>query len=233
MLKPGTKLEHYKGMPYQFLFYAVHSETLEQYVVYECLYPNETSKLWIRPRKMFEEDVYPAGSRSKSQPRFAPVIFTDGEPERLLGCTHEQVIVAASRFNVRCWNFLSDWDDLDDAERAECLEYAYTSLALWRETEQTTALARSHWLVGFVQLKLGNIELAKVHSLQNSDLIKSAKPATAIDTAYSLELVARIASVEEDPDAAASKQAARDSAEKITNEQERKSFLAFFEQDPW
>jgi hypothetical protein len=182
---------------------------------------------------MFEEEVYPTGSRSKSQPRFAPVIFTDGEPERLLGCTHEQVVVAASRFNVRCWNFLSDWDDLDDAERAECLEYAYASLALWRETEQTTALARSHWLTGFIQLKLENITLAKVHAMQNSDLIKSATPIAAIDLAYALELTARIASVEQDPLAVEKKQFARDCADKLTNEQERKSFLTFFEQEPW
>lgn len=233
MLKPGAKLEHYKGMPYQFLFYAVHSETLEEYVVYECLYPNETSKLWIRPRKMFEEVVYPSGSRSQSKLRFAPVVLANGEPERLLGCNQEQVVVAASRFNVRAWNFLSDWEELDEAERAECLEYAYASLALWRETEQLTALARSHWLTGFIQLKMGNIKLARVHNTQNAELLQAVTPVAALDRAYSLELAARIASVEGDPDAPQKKQATSDAAKNITNEQDRLSFLTFFGQGPW
>lgn len=44
------------------------------------------------------------------------------EPERLLGYTQEHVVVAASRFTVRAWNFYRDWQELNDAEQVECLE---------------------------------------------------------------------------------------------------------------
>ena len=46
---------------------ALHSETLEEMVVYECLYDNPRSKLWVRPKHMFLEDIVLNG---KSVPRF-------------------------------------------------------------------------------------------------------------------------------------------------------------------
>jgi len=59
--------KHYKGKLYRVLGVAKHSETLAEMVVYEALYENETSKLWVRPRKMFEETVDLEG---KAVPRF-------------------------------------------------------------------------------------------------------------------------------------------------------------------
>ncbi len=53
---PGI-YEHYKGKRYRVLGVAKHSETLEDVVVYECLYENEKSKLWVRPLAMFNENV--------------------------------------------------------------------------------------------------------------------------------------------------------------------------------
>jgi len=61
---------HYKNKPYKFHGVAKHSETLEELVVYECLYDNPTSKLWVRPKEMFFENVVIDG---KSIPRFAEV----------------------------------------------------------------------------------------------------------------------------------------------------------------
>lgn len=52
---------------YRVLGVAKHSETLEEFVVYECLYDNPESKLWVRPAKMFEEKVEVNG---KMVPRF-------------------------------------------------------------------------------------------------------------------------------------------------------------------
>lgn len=49
--------EHYKGKQYCVIGVAKHSETLEELVVYEALYDNPESKLWVRPKKMFEEMV--------------------------------------------------------------------------------------------------------------------------------------------------------------------------------
>ena len=55
-LKLG-RYRYYKGNEYNVLMVATHSETLEKYVVYEALYENKVSKLWVRPLKMFVEKV--------------------------------------------------------------------------------------------------------------------------------------------------------------------------------
>jgi len=48
------KYEHYKGKQYEVIGVAVHSETLEEFVVYKALYGE--AKLWVRPLKMFLEE---------------------------------------------------------------------------------------------------------------------------------------------------------------------------------
>ena len=64
MIKVG-KYEHYKGGQYEVLGIAKHSETMEEFVVYKALY--DEGKLWIRPLKMFMEEVEFGGKRV---PRF-------------------------------------------------------------------------------------------------------------------------------------------------------------------
>ncbi len=61
---------HYKNKPYKYLGVARHSETLDEVVLYETLYQNDLGKLWVRPRKMFEEDIELSG---KMQARFARI----------------------------------------------------------------------------------------------------------------------------------------------------------------
>jgi hypothetical protein len=56
MIRPGI-YKHYKGKLYRVHYAAKHSETLEEFVVYESLYENKESKYWIRPLKMFMENV--------------------------------------------------------------------------------------------------------------------------------------------------------------------------------
>jgi len=51
------RYRHFKGMEYNVLAIAKHSETLEDMVVYEALYDNKVSKIWVRPLKMFLEKV--------------------------------------------------------------------------------------------------------------------------------------------------------------------------------
>lgn len=63
--------KHYKtGKKYRVIGAAKHSETLEDMVAYEALYENEVSKLWVRPLKMFCEEVSFEG---KQVPRFTYV----------------------------------------------------------------------------------------------------------------------------------------------------------------
>lgn len=66
-LKLG-KYQHSKtGNFYKVIAIAKHSETLEDLVVYESLYNNPESKVWVRPLKMFLESVEIDG---KKVPRF-------------------------------------------------------------------------------------------------------------------------------------------------------------------
>ncbi|MDD2823363.1 MAG: DUF1653 domain-containing protein [Candidatus Daviesbacteria bacterium] len=64
------KYQHYKGKPYEVIGEAIHSETLEEYVIYKAMYTSPefgTNAVWIRPKKMFLENVVVEG---KPVPRF-------------------------------------------------------------------------------------------------------------------------------------------------------------------
>lgn len=58
---------HYKGNLYQYLGECLHSETLEEMVIYKALYGE--GKTWVRPKNMFFEDV--TLSDGTIVPRFA------------------------------------------------------------------------------------------------------------------------------------------------------------------
>ncbi len=55
-IQPGI-YEHYKGGRYHVFGVGKHSETLEEFVIYEALYDNPESKLWVRPLKEFTEEI--------------------------------------------------------------------------------------------------------------------------------------------------------------------------------
>ena len=59
------KYRHYKGMEYELLEVATHTETGEQLAIYRALYGEYG--LWARPLAMFVETVEVDGER---QPRF-------------------------------------------------------------------------------------------------------------------------------------------------------------------
>lgn len=65
-IKSG-KYKHYKGRLYEVIGISRHSETLEELVVYKALYQPEGENLWVRPLKMFMEEVEIEG---KKMPRF-------------------------------------------------------------------------------------------------------------------------------------------------------------------
>jgi len=56
MIKPGL-YKHYKGKIYEVIGVAKHSETLQELVVYKATYQTEGTNLWVRPAKMFSENV--------------------------------------------------------------------------------------------------------------------------------------------------------------------------------
>lgn len=47
----GSMYRHFKGNLYKVLHVARHSETLEEYVVYQALYGE--MGIWVRPKEMF------------------------------------------------------------------------------------------------------------------------------------------------------------------------------------
>ena len=59
------KYRHFKGNEYNVIAVAKHSETLEDMVVYEALYDNKVSKIWVRPLKMFLETIENDGKTFK------------------------------------------------------------------------------------------------------------------------------------------------------------------------
>ena len=68
MIETG-KYKHYKGNEYEVIDVAIHSESLEEMVVYRPLYGE--GKLWVRPLNMFKEKVLINGEEI---PRFKKVI---------------------------------------------------------------------------------------------------------------------------------------------------------------
>lgn len=60
--------KHFKGHTVKVIGVAKHSETMEDFVVYDHLGTNSLSVLWIRPVSMFlEHKVMPDGTK---KPRF-------------------------------------------------------------------------------------------------------------------------------------------------------------------
>ncbi|MDD5866004.1 MAG: DUF1653 domain-containing protein [bacterium] len=55
MMIENGKYRHYKGNEYEVIGTAIHSETLEELVIYRPLYGEE--KLWVRPLSMWNEVV--------------------------------------------------------------------------------------------------------------------------------------------------------------------------------
>lgn len=49
------RYRHFKGKEYEVIAKALHSETLEEMIVYKALYGE--GLVWVRPKKMFTEEV--------------------------------------------------------------------------------------------------------------------------------------------------------------------------------
>jgi hypothetical protein len=61
---PQARCIHYKNKPYKIWGFARHSETLEELVLYEALYPNDLGQIWVRPRENFES-LLPDGATER------------------------------------------------------------------------------------------------------------------------------------------------------------------------
>ena len=71
---PTGRYRHKKGMEYEVIGYAKHSETLEDMVVYQAMYGEHG--IWVRPKTMFEEVIERDG---KTFRRFEPISAEEAE----------------------------------------------------------------------------------------------------------------------------------------------------------
>ena len=62
-MKPGDIVRHFKGNPYQILYFAKDSETQRDVVVYRALYGE--GGVWVRPAAMWNEMVEKDGEKIK------------------------------------------------------------------------------------------------------------------------------------------------------------------------
>ena len=72
----GSYYNHYKNKLYKVLDIAKGSEDMTDYVVYQALYANDTAKTWIRPLKMFVENVNGKPRFDLMNPKDWPVKFS-------------------------------------------------------------------------------------------------------------------------------------------------------------
>lgn len=63
MVEINGVYKHFKGKLYKVIGVAKNSETLEETVVYKALYGE--GGLWVRPLKMFEEEIERDGKKFK------------------------------------------------------------------------------------------------------------------------------------------------------------------------
>lgn len=103
-----TKLyRHYKGNLYEYIGECLHSETLEEMVIYKALYGE--GKTWVRPKDMFFEEVIL--NDGTTVPRFSPVkscsecMFCREKEDDTYKCSCSGRIV--TRTSETCANFIS------------------------------------------------------------------------------------------------------------------------------
>lgn len=84
---------HYKNHDYRYIGTVRHSETLEEMALYDCLYPNDLGKTWVRPLDMFHGETLVDG---KSVPRFAPVSLTIKESNQITSSEVETLKILCS-----------------------------------------------------------------------------------------------------------------------------------------
>ena len=140
-LAPGTRMTHMKGMPYQFLFFARHSESQEELAIYECLYENTNGTLWARPRSMFEETaIRPDGSIAKRFTVVEETLPTGKSPALTLGVSAQQAAVLAARLGERASRTLAKRITSQQGDSDHALEDAYAALVFARETGEQAAV---------------------------------------------------------------------------------------------
>lgn len=99
MIQKGL-YRHYKNKLYHLKNIVKHSETLEDLVLYEALYPNELGRYWVRPREMFFESIDKQGDQ---QPRFTRLPYQIDSIE-VIGENELKIISQLGRAIFKNWD---------------------------------------------------------------------------------------------------------------------------------
>ncbi len=110
---------HYKNKPYKYLGTARHSETLEDFVLYEALYENAQGRVWIRPKEMFFEKINKDGNEIF---RFEPVFF-DYKEHLNIGPAEIKAILSIGK------SCISDFDEVKLNQKLKEQKDVYLILA--------------------------------------------------------------------------------------------------------
>jgi GNAT superfamily N-acetyltransferase len=105
------KYRHYKGNLYEVIDIARHSETLEDMVIYKALYHD--FGIWVRPLKMFLEDVEVNGRIQKRFELLEEAIHIDAlkSDYKLFESTSDEAEILNSKmdkFNAQQLSFIGD-----------------------------------------------------------------------------------------------------------------------------
>ena len=73
MIEPG-RYRHYKGTEYLVIGTGLHTETLEELVIYRDIH--DETKIWVRPARMFTETVKMNNATCK---RFVKITHQGGQ----------------------------------------------------------------------------------------------------------------------------------------------------------
>lgn len=119
-------------------------------------------------------------------------------------------------------------------EEAQMVTCAQACVFLWSKAGTNLQVARSHWLVSRVFVRLGESRLAQLHAQLCDINTKKAADRKDFDDAYAVEALARVAALKNDViQARKLKDEAIEAAKSIRDLQEREIFLSHLASGPW
>lgn len=131
-MPPYRLYRHYKQKFYKYRGLVKHSESLDDLVLYDCLYENPSGQEWVRPKDLFFGTTEVAG---KAIPRFENIPITIESRTEVLEKDLKQIAFIAEKV-------LSHWNVEDFFRRYK--EHSSFFLCLAKVEEQTVGFKLGH-----------------------------------------------------------------------------------------
>jgi hypothetical protein len=180
---PGTLMKHFKGMLYQIVSIAIHSETREEYVVYQALYGDY--KTYIRPLDMFLSEVdhekYPEVKQKYRFEVYKP------EDNKTIAEVHEKNNSEVAREKTKEQDSYKDNDSTELDAMLEEIQLHHSS-----KTKDSEAMDSHQALLDFLDAR------SYRDKLEQLDLMKKKVDSNMVNSmAMSMDLVLASETVEE------------------------------------